>query len=100
MKVPADERWDALSKLDVEDQGSSSSWMLPKEIVRMARTMPPAEAKRFFKNLQPDVCAAAFEQVVRYMNITFLCRAACGGFNQLLQALQCCHGIMHLARLR
>ena len=63
LKVPAEERWDALVKLDVDDQGLATNWMLPKEIVRMLRFMPPAETTRLFRSLQPDVCAAVLQQM-------------------------------------
>ena len=63
LKVPAEERWDALLKLDVDDQGLATNWMLPKEIVRMLRFMPQAETTRLFKSLQPDVCAAVLQQM-------------------------------------
>ena len=63
LKVPAEERWDAVLKLDVEDQGLATNWLLPKEIVRMLRSMPPTETTRLFKSLQPDVCAAVLQQM-------------------------------------
>ena len=63
VKVPANERWDAMLKLDLEDQVAAMSWLLPKDILRMARCMTVNERNRLLKSLQPDVCAAMLEQM-------------------------------------